>query len=416
MGRDQVDARRQDDGRRRFLRRAATVAGAAATGFGSLEAYAAQPAAYGAPAAGPCRKTVRRYPFHGAHQAGIITEQQAFAGFISFDVLAEDRKELKELFKTLTEQARLLIRGVKPKDVEVAAEPQTQDGLTITLGVGASLFDDRFGLAGRRPRLLTPMPEFPDDRLDPATCHGDLSLQICAEHPDAVVHVIRELARRTDGRMRPRWRADGFHNPARPSGASRTFVGFKDGIINPDTASSKEMDRLVWVKPSSGEPAWTAGGCYQVLRLIRFRVESWDRVPTATQEKIFGRRKASGAPLDGRREEDLPDYGKDPHGKKTPLDSHIRLANPRTAETADSLLLRRSYNYDGGFDTDGSLDLGLVFCCYQQDVARQFATMQKRLAGEPLARFVSPTGGGYFFALPGVRDASDWFGSALLKT
>lgn len=404
-----ADGRRREEGRRRFLLQAATVAGAAATGVGSIEAYGA------APAAGRGRGTAARFPFHGIHQAGIITPQQAFAGFISFDVLAEDRKELRELFKTLTAQARRLIRGVKPKDAEVAAEPQTEDGLTITLGVGASLFDDRYGLAPRRPRLLTPMPGFRNDDLDPATCHGDLSLQICAEHPDAVVHVIREFARQTGGKMRPRWRADGFHNPARPSGASRTFVGFKDGIVNPDTASSKEMDRLVWVKPSSGEPAWAVGGCYQVLRLIRFHVESWDRVPTTTQEKIFGRRKASGAPLDGRRERDLPNFSKDPHGRSIPLNAHIRLANPRTDETADSLLLRRSYNYDAGFDTDGSLNLGLVFCCYQQDVVRQFATMQQRLADEPLAQFVSPTGGGYFFALPGVRDASDWFGSALLK-
>ncbi|MFK0261644.1 iron uptake transporter deferrochelatase/peroxidase subunit [Streptomyces angustmyceticus] len=405
----------RDEGRRGFLRCAAGLAGvAAATGLGgeAAAAPAQRPAAGLRDGGNPLPDKV---PFHGRHQAGILTPQQLFAGFVGFDVLAENREGLTELFQRLTTRCRVLAAGVKPQDEQVASERPTPDSLTITLGVGASLFDDRFGLSGRKPRHLKAMPAFPDDRLEPSRCHGDLSLQICAQHPDAIVHVLRDLTRATEGLLRPRWRADAFLNPSRPSGSPRTFIGFKDGIVNPDTASSREMNRLMWVTPPCGEPEWALGGSYQVLRLIRFHIEKWDKVPVARQEKIFGRRKASGAPLDGEHETDPPKYRDDPHGRKIPLDSHIRLANPRTEKTDKSRFLRRSYNYDQGFDHAGQMDLGLVFCGYQQNPERQFATVQRRLRHEPLSRFITPIGGGYFFILPGVRDADDWFGSRLLK-
>ncbi|MFG2827249.1 iron uptake transporter deferrochelatase/peroxidase subunit [Streptomyces sp. NPDC048434] len=405
----------REDGRRGFLKCAAGLAGvAAATGLGrEAAAAAADRSASGLSDSGA--RLPDKVPFHGRHQAGIVTPQQLFAGFVGFDVLAEDRAGLTDLFQKLTTRSRVLAGGVKPLDEQVASERPTPDSLTITLGVGASLFDDRFGLSGHKPRHLKAMPAFPDDRLEPSRCHGDLSLQICAQHPDAIVHVLRDLARETDGLLRPRWRADAFLNPSRPSGSPRTFVGFKDGIVNPDTGSSREMNRLMWVTPPCGEPDWALGGSYQVLRLIRFHIEKWDKVPVARQEKIFGRRKATGAPLDSEHETDPPRYREDPHGRKIPLNSHIRLANPRTEKTDKSRFLRRSYNYDQGFDHSGRMDLGLVFCGYQQNPERQFATVQRRLRHEPLSEFITPLGGGYFFILPGVQDSDDWFGSRLLK-
>ncbi|MFC9229734.1 Dyp-type peroxidase [Streptomyces decoyicus] len=405
----------RDDGRRGFLKCAAGIAGvAAATGLGKEAAAAPADRPVGG-FRNNAGLLPDRVPFHGRHQAGIVTPMQLFAGFVGFDVLVDDREGLTDLFQKLTTRARVLAAGVKPQDEQVASEQPTPDSLTITLGVGASLFDDRFGLSGHKPRHLKAMPAFPDDRLEPSRCHGDLSLQICAQHPDAIVHVLRDLARETDGLLRPRWRADAFLNPSRPSGSPRTFVGFKDGIVNPDTGSAREMNRLLWVTPPCGEPDWALGGSYQVLRLIRFHIEKWDKVPVARQEKIFGRRKASGAPLGSRNETDPPRYRDDPHGRTIPLNAHIRLANPRTEKTDDSRFLRRSYNYDRGFDHSGRMDLGLVFCGYQQDPERQFATVQRRLRHEPLAEFITPLGGGYFFILPGVRDADDWFGSQLLK-
>ncbi|MDI5969838.1 iron uptake transporter deferrochelatase/peroxidase subunit [Streptomyces sp. SL13] len=401
-------------GRRWFLR------GAAAAGIGTAAATTAALRPGQARAADASPRTV---PFEGAHQAGIVTPAPKAHATVAFDVTANDRAGLADLLRTVTDRARFLTAGGDPAPLGITAPPSDSgtlgptvpaDALSVTVGVGSSLFDDRFGLSGARPRRLRAMDSFPDDDLDPARCHGDLSLQLCADAPDTVLHALRDITRHTRGALQVRWRMDGYLAAPRPSGAPRNHLGFKDGTANPDASDARTMDGLVWVADNSGEPAWATGGSYQVIRLIRMRVEFWDRVSIVEQERMIGRRRDNGAPLDGDRESDAPRYPLDPKGDVIPLDSHIRLANPRTTATADQRILRRGYNYDNGTDSNGNLDMGLIFTCFQQDLDRQFVANQKRLAGEPLVDYVSPFGGGYFYALPGVTNRQDWLGRGLL--
>jgi len=415
--------------RRAFLRGAlgAGLAGAAAGGAAAGYAFRASRPEPEAQAAALAAETGRlpAVPFHGRHQAGILPQPQRQTAVVSFTVTADGRAELTELLRTLTDRARFLTAGGTPPPVGIGAPPSDSgvlgptvapDGLTVTVGVGASLFDGRYGLAGRRPAGLTAMRTFPDDDLDPAQTGGDLSLQLSAGHTDTVLHALRDIARHTRGGLQVLWRIDGFASPARPAGTvPRNMLGFMDGIANPDARDAAEMNRVVWVRPGTpGEPSWTAAGSYQVIRLIRMFVEFWDRVDITEQENMIGRRRATGCPLDGSRLFAVPDYAQDPEGAVIPLTAHIRLANPRTRQTADSRILRRAHNYDRGVDEVGDLDMGLIFTCYQQDIKRQFETVQTRLIGEPLVDYISPFGGGYFFALPGVSGPGDYYGRGML--
>jgi deferrochelatase/peroxidase EfeB len=413
------DRQPANPGRRNFLfGTAAGVAGTALTaGLLAGGAHADAQAA----ASGPV--TADSYPFHGTNQAGVLTPgpaaKQDFACFAAFDVTAGSRQGLAELMQVLTGRARFLTAGGTPADLGVSQPPSDSDvlgpvipadGLTVTLAAGSSLFDERFGLASSKPLKLAPMRAFPNDSPDPAWLHGDLLLQLCANHPDTIHHAIRDITRHTRGAMQLRWKLAGYNAPPRPSGTSRNLLGFKDGTANP---AGGLAGRLVWVDDPA-EPAWARGGSYQVVRLIRMLVEFWDRVSINEQEGMFGRRRDSGAPLDGTSEFDTPDYAADPDGNVIPLDAHIRLANPRTTATADQRLVRRSYNYDLGVDQNGNLQAGHIFVAYQQDIRRQFETIQERLVNEPLVDYVQPFGGGYFFAFPGVSGSTDWYGRALL--
>jgi deferrochelatase/peroxidase EfeB len=420
--------------RRRFL--AGSLAALGAGGAGAAVGLSAS--GTGAQAATPSlasqewavseRELVVRIPFDGAHQSGILTPRQPQATFLALDCIAPNTEGLFEALQAISTEARLLTQG-EPVGVTEADDPppdsgilgsyNSPDSLTVTIGLGASLFDERFGLAAKRPRALTPMPSFANEEIDPARAGGDILLQVCAGQRDTVVHTVRELMSAVAGRLAIRWTIDGFQGASRgphPGSTQRNLFAFRDGTGNPDVGDDALMNQLVWVGGESAAPAWTAGGTYAVVRTIRMHVEFWDRVGMLEQERMIGRERVSGAPLGGTSEFENPDYPSDPHGRRIPLDAHIRLANPRTTPTADQRILRRGYSYNRGVDSAGDLDQGLLFVAFNRDPARQYATIQRRLEAEPMVDYITPVGGGYFFAPRGSIGMGDWVGSGLAST
>jgi deferrochelatase/peroxidase EfeB len=421
-----TDTAPAEPGRRRLFKQFGVAAGAMATGLSACPMSALATTT----TATPQTTTEQQIPWLGQHQAGILTPRPRAGMVASFYVLATDRADLTRLFKTLTARIAFLTQGGLVPEIDPKFPPPDSgllgpvikpDALTITLSVGATLFDERFGLTAAKPVQLNKMQRHPNDALNAELCHGDLSIQFCANTPDTIIHALRDIIKHTPDLLVLHWKQEGNVPPepvvpGQKPGNARNFLGFHDGSANPSPEDTTLMNNLVWVQPGHGEPAWATGGSYQAVRLIRNFVERWDRTPLQEQEAIMGRKRNTGAPLDGgTTEHDVPDYSKDPDGKLTPLDSHIRLANPRTAATEQNLILRRPFNYSNGVTRSGQLDMGLLFICYQSDLQKGFITVQKRLDGEPLEEYIKPVGGGFFYTLPGIVSTQDWFGRTLME-
>lgn len=376
--------------------------------------------------------TAQSVPFYGVHQAGVVTPRPASGIIAAFDLVVTNLDDFETMLKRLTERAAFLTKGgtiaerdpkLPPEDSGILGPEISPDNLTITLGFGNSLFENNAWLTALKPAQLDQMIQFPNDALEAERCHGDLSLQFCANTPDTAIHAMRDIVKNLSEYIVLRWMMPGDVPQAKPAPdgstpSARNLLGFRDGSANPNSNDAELMKKVVWVTPENGEPDWALGGSYQVVRLIRNFVERWDRTPLQEQERDFGRRKVTGAPLDGgpdATEHDVPDYTKDPDGKVTPFRSHIRRANPRTPETQGNLILRRAFNYTTGAMKNGQIDQGLIFICYQADLGMGFITVQSRLNGEAMEEYFKPFGGGYFFVLPGVSGPDDYFGSKLVS-
>ena len=375
-------------------------------------------------AAETARSTVSPY---GPHQAGIATKSQDRLVFAAFDVTSNKRADLVSLLKTWSATIPRLTGGLQVVD-DVESNPQLppQDtgeavglppaNLTVTVGFGPSLFDNRFGLSARRPAALADIPPIAHDNLNPAISNGDLCVQACADDPQVAFHAVRNLRRLAQGTAVLRWTQLGFGKTSSTSttqATPRNLMGFKDGTNNIKAEDAGVFDDQVWVGAETDQ-SWMRGGTYVVTRRIQMFLESWDRDFLEDQENVIGRAKDTGAPL-GRTDEfeTVPLDAKHPSGDPLiPLDAHIRLASPLSND--GHKLLRRGYSFtDGVHPQTGELDAGLFFIAFQKDPRVQFVPIQRRLAqNDALNEYIQHTSSALFACPPGF-EAGGMLGEAL---
>jgi deferrochelatase/peroxidase EfeB len=430
--RDSADEASTGVSRRRLLGVSGTaavagvVAGAAGayavTQAGDASAAGAVPAA-----AAPVPALDAPIPFRGEHQAGIITPAQDRLHFVALDVVTKDPAQLRGLLKAWTRAAERMSLGAEaapgglvgggpnraPEDTgEAYGLPAS--GLTVTIGFGPSLFDDRFGLADRKPAALEELPAFGGDQLEPKRSGGDLCIQACANDPQVAVHAVRNLVRMGFGVVAVRWSQLGFGRTSSTSTAQatpRNMFGFKDGTNNVKAEEPEGLAQHVWVAPEDdqGGGAWMAGGSYLVARRIRMHIEVWDRTPLQEQEDIIGRDKKEGAPLGQANEFDPLDFArKGPDGQPAiPVHAHVKLAHE--SQLGGVRILRRGYNFTDGSDGVGHLDAGLFFLAYMRNPGKQFVPMQRALASKDvLNEYIEHNGSAVFACPPGVKDGEYW--------
>ncbi len=412
--------------RRRLL--GAAGAGAVAVGAAGVGGFAYGNEA-GAPAPGVDQAT---YPFAGRHQAGITTPAQDRLHFAAFDVTTDSRDQLVELLRTWTAAAREMTAGTpvgrgEPTSYDAPptdtgeAQGLNASGLTLTFGVGPSLFEkdgqDRYGLRSRQPAALRVLPHFPADNLDEMRSNGDLCVQACAHDPQVAVHAIRNLARMGFGTVAMRWAQLGFGRTSSTStqqATPRNLFGFKDGTANLKSEEPEDVEQFVWVhEDDDPRAAWLAGGSYLVARRINMHIETWDRTSLREQETLVGRDRAEGAPLSGGREFAEPDF--EVQGRDGPLidvNAHVRLAHP--TQNGGMKMLRRGYNFTDGSTALGRLDAGLFFIAFVRNPDEQYIPMQTRLSSrDGLMEYLQHTGSGLFAVPPGVRSRNGFIGEGL---
>jgi deferrochelatase/peroxidase EfeB len=390
-------------------------------GSGLATAAALAAAATGpAEAAGAAGADTATLPFHGAHQGGIATPEQARMVFAAFDVTATDRAALAALLATWTGAAERMTQGAAVGGTSGPFDPPADTGeavdlppsrLTLTVGFGPSLFDDRFGLAASRPEALIDLPAFPGDQLDPTRSGGDLCVQACADDTQVAFHAIHNLTRLALGSATLRYLQTGFGRTASAGNGTttpRNLLGFKDGTDNLDAGHATSMATFVWA--DGADRAWMRGGSFLVARRIRVHLEAWDRSTLGDQERTIGRTKDSGAPIGSAREHDPVElHALDSFGNPLiPPGAHIRVAAPSTNHGA--AILRRGYSFVDGVDSaTGELDAGLFFICFQKQPADQFVLIQRRLAEQDaLSTYLVHTGSGIFACPPGTAPGQSW--------
>ncbi|MFI9261611.1 Dyp-type peroxidase [Streptomyces sioyaensis] len=360
--------------RRAFIGATGAVA---ATGLtAGCESPAPKPSRHRSPASTPQVSPT------GRHQAGITLPQPAQPNLLAVVADLGDAVAVGPLLAELGRAVHTLTAGTDPRLLGLPP-----GDLTVTIGVGPRLV--------RRADPSLPgaadLPRFSHEQIAPQARGGDLLIQICASDPLLLPVVAAALLEQAGHRIRERWRQSGRRGPNIPVdkdiSAPRNLLGFIDGIVGPHTAA--EHRRHLWL----AGPAPVAGGTIAVVRRMELDLPRFAALSVADQEAVFGRRRATGAPLSGGTAAWDPNLGaKTPDGRYlVPADAHVRRANPTVVGVGH--MLRRSYSTDE--------PAGLLFISFQNDLRTFTHTLARMDDSDALLRFTTTTASATFLILPG---------------
>lgn len=161
--------------------------------------------------------------------------------------------------------------------------------------------------------------------------------------------------------------------------------GLRSRLLAPHLEASPSGSYLVFRKLEQNVVLWRS-------ELARFAVETG--VPATLAGAYAIGRFSDGTPVSvSDRPLGLPirtvSYGNDPYGIRCPYNAHARLASPRGGpRNAKVVVARRGMAYGNRPDLDRGSGtappvggVGLLFMCYQRDIAAQFEMLQRQANG-----------------------------------
>ncbi|WP_087101324.1 Dyp-type peroxidase [Nocardiopsis sp. JB363] len=329
----------------------------------------------------------------------------------------EVRSAARTALPVLSEEAReIQEHGPASRAQGSASAGLRPASLGVSLGLGSGLLR-KAGLAERVPPALADLPAFTSDRLTPSWCGGDLLVHVGAEDALVVSSAIEHLLGVLDDDVRVRWSLPGFQRSAAvasdPADTPRNLMGQIDGTVNPEPDQTLFTSQVL---ASHTEPGftWMAGGSYVVVRRIRMLLRDWSAIDLSSREAVIGRHLSNGAPLGGQEEGSRPDLAarNEDGSPMIPANAHIRLTS--SENTLGARMLRRGFNFDLGWDSDGVRQAGLLFTAWQADPASGFIPVQRAMdEGEDALNPFIRQEGSALFAVPQVGGRQTWVGQEL---
>jgi deferrochelatase/peroxidase EfeB len=357
--------------------------------------------------------------------------KQDFLFLVAADVVVDTRTGLRDVMERVSAFSRneMTRKPSKSHLLPLTRIPESYR-VTVTVGLGPSLFldrygGDRFGLRRMRPDHLKPMPRFTGDAatFDPDSHATDLLFIIASDSPYVSIAIARSIAHTwVDPRLRVRWMEQGFCRPD-----TREFLKFEDGTDNiRNNTDDHTLDRLTFVHKGD-DLEWCTNGSYLVYRKVRENLPVWESLDRRAKEQAIGREEISGMPLTDQSEPNdprQPVWHYPRHSGEAPYTAHIRKVQPRRPgpdftgiHDLDRRFLRRPYPFFEGLDANGDVSVGLHFIAFMRNIRDQFEWAVQMWQTNPdfpephsgmdtmyAQGILSNVGGGYYFCPPGPHE------------
>jgi dye decolorizing peroxidase len=330
-------------------------------------------------------------PFYGIHQAGIEEARQSNVTIVAFDINdGIDSLAMGRLMRVWSSDAAALTQGVSPigdSQPEMTANPAR---LTIQFGFGYSLFK-KLSIDAQWPIAEISIPKYSIDQLEGLWDGGDLVIRIAGDNPQSIGHAAQLLKRDALPFATVKWQQRGYVDPAgiNQDSISRNVMGQIDGTANADIGSSK-FNKIVWGNSNTSDPL--LNGTTMVVRRIRINVDTWDELSSNNKGISVGRKIDNGEKLKPKEE-----------------NSHVTRAKKNSTG-----IIRRGYNYDDNYLSNGVHDQGLIFVSFQHQLKSYLAIQKMLNSMDSLNRWTTPVGSALFIIPAGVQKG-DYVGSSFFK-